>query len=121
MRLTKTLVVIGLLTVSSTAANASTLGWGSSWSNFSSANLSSRAQNQRGIASSVFNRLGTNLQPNQNANQTASATLSSIQSRMAVRDPVRTDTSASEVPLPASGLLLLGAVGALALRRRQKS
>ena len=58
MKLTKTLAVVGLLALSSTAANASTFGWGSSWSSYSASNYSSQVRSQRvaTLASSLLNR-----------------------------------------------------------------
>ena len=123
MKLTKTIAVVGLLAISSTAANASTFGWGSSWSNYSSSNYSSQMRSQRvaSIASSLFNNFASTIQSNPRVSQQAQDILAQIRSRLAVTNPGGSGSSASVVPLPASGLLLVGALGAFALRRRQKS
>lgn len=123
MKLTKTLVVVGLLAVGGTAANASTLGWSSSWNNFGSSNYSSQVRSQRvvTIASTLFNRYGYEIRSNLVANQQVQTVLARIQNRLVVGNHGNSGSSASEVPLPASGLLLMGALGALALRRRSKS
>ena len=123
MKLTRTLVVVGLLTLGGTAANATTISWGSSWSTFSTSSYSSQVRSERigGIASVLFHRYNTNQQFRQNVNRVAAITLVRVREHLAV--PSRQDTGghSSEVPLPASGLLLVGALGALALGRRWKS
>ena len=123
MKLTKTIAVVGLLAISSTAANASTFGWGSSWSNYSSSNYGSQMRSQRAasIASSLFNNFAYTIRSNPRSSQQAQNILAQIRNRLAVRSPGGSGSSASVVPLPASGLLLVGALGAFALRRRQKS
>lgn len=122
MKLTKTLVVVGLLAFGGTAANASTLGWMSSWSSSSSYSYSSQASSQRvySIASTLFSRYTSNDHFRQNANRVVASVLSRVQERLAERVRPEPASNVSDVPIPASGLLLVGALGALALRRRQK-
>ena len=119
MKILKTLAVAGLLTVGSTAADASTFGWGNwSWSSNSNSYSNPVSSNQSFSRIRSFNVSSLS---RGNGTQIRTYVLNRVRQQHAVPTRPSTPTPTSDVPLPAGGLLLVGAMGALALGRRKKT
>lgn len=120
MKLTKTLVVIGLLAMPGTAANASTYGFGYAWGANGPAYSIRQVKATRGtaLASSLFSRYAVTPVRKRGPK---SVILPRLRERLVVKYHRSKEEPVSNVPLPASGLLLVGALGAVALTRRKKS